>query len=116
MARIGSAAGALQHRLVLQTRNPSADGGGGDLGDPWAAPVTVATLWGDVRPLNGDERLRAMKLENRVTHRIAVRYRAGVTADMRIVFGTRTFNIRAAIDVGERRRNLELLCDEGVAT
>ncbi len=116
MERGKANAGTLRHRLVLQARTPSADGGGGDLGDPWASPVTVATLWGNLQPLNGDERLRAMKLESHVTHRIAVRYRAGVTTDMRIVFGARTFNIRAVIDVGERRRRLELLCEEGVAT
>ncbi len=35
---------------------------------------------------------------------------------MRIVFGSRVFNIRAAIDREERGRFLELLCEEGVAT
>lgn len=34
---------------------------------------------------------------------------------MRVVFSARKFNIRAVIDVGERGRFLELLCDEGVA-
>ena len=109
-------AGRLRHRLVLQDRNPSGDGGGGEAGDPWAVPVTVATVWGSLEPLSGAERLRAMRLESRVTHRIAIRYRAGVSADMRVVFGPRTFNIRAVIDPGERRRMLELLCEEGVAT
>ncbi len=111
-----AAAGRLRHRLILQTRNPAGDGGGGQAGDPWAAPVTLATVWGDIMPLNGNERLRAMKLENRVTHRISIRYRLGVTGDMRFAFGARTFNIRAVVDVGEHHRVLELLCEEGVAT
>jgi SPP1 family predicted phage head-tail adaptor len=110
------AAGRSRHRLVLQARAPAGDGGGGQAGDPWAAPVTVATVWGDIVPLNGTERLRAMKLESQVTHRIAIRFRLGVTGGMRIVFGARTFNIRAVVDVGERHRMLELLCEEGVAT
>lgn len=110
------AAGALRHRLVLQARTPAGDGGGGQAGDPWVAPITVATVWGDIMPLNGTERLRAMKLESRVTHRIAIRFRPGVNGDMRFVLGARTFNIRAVVDLGERRRMLELLCEEGVAT
>lgn len=109
-------AGGLRHRPVLQTRSPQPDGGGGELGDPWAAPVTVATLWGRIEPLGGAERLQAMKLESRVTHRISIRYRLGIIADMRLVQGTRIFNIRAVIDTGERRRVLELLCEEGTAT
>ncbi len=109
-------AGRLRHRLDLQARSPIGDGGGGQIGDPWAAPVTVATVWGNITPLRGDERLRAMKLESRVTHRIAIRFRPGVTADMRLAFGARVFNIRTVVDVEERRQMLELLCDEGVAT
>lgn len=109
-------AGRLRHRLVLQQRSPQADGGGGEAGDPWAAPITLATVWGRIEPLRGDERVRALRLEARVTHRIVIRFRSGVTSDMRLVFGARHFNIRAVLDPGERRRALELLCEEGVAT
>ncbi len=106
----------MRHRLVLQARNPIADGGGGQGGDPWAAPVTVAAVWGRLEPLSGNERLHAMQLESRVSHRITIRYRPGVTAGMRLVLGTRHFNIRTVMDVEERRRRLQLLCEEGVAT
>lgn len=109
-------AGRLRHRLVLQQRSSQADGGGGQAGGPWAAPVTVATVWGSIEPLSGGERLRAMRLEGHLTHRVVIRYRAGVTSDMRIAFGARVFNIRAVVDIDERRRALELLCEEGVAT
>lgn len=109
-------AGRLRYRLVLQRRNAQADGGGGEAGDPWATPVTVATVWGSIEPLRGDERLRAMRLEARVTHRVVIRFRTGVTGDMRLVLGARVFNIRAVLDPGERHRALELLCEEGGAT
>ena len=51
-----------------------------------------------------------------MTHRVKIRYRAGVTAKMRLTFGARVFNIRGVINAGERDRTLELLCEEGVAT
>ena len=108
-------AGALRHRLVVQAENPTPDGGGGQ-GDPWADPITVATLWGRVEPLSGTERHRAGRLEAAVTHRITVRHRAGIGAGMRILFRKRPFNIRAVLNPEERDRFLELLCEEGVAT
>ena len=107
--------GELRHRLTIQAENPSADAAGGQA-DPWASPVTVATVWGRVEPLTGGERLRAMQLEDRVTHRVTIRYRDAITAKQRLVFGQRVFNIRAVLNLGERSRWLELLCEEGVAT
>jgi SPP1 family predicted phage head-tail adaptor len=107
--------GELRHRLSIQAERATSDGGGG-LSDPWADPVTVATVWGKVEPLTGGERLHATQIQDRLSHRVVIRHRAGVTAAMRVVFGTRAFNIRAVIDMGERGRFLELLCEEGVAT
>ena len=107
--------GELRHRLIVQAERAVDDGGGGR-SDPWADPVTVATVWGKIEPLSGGERLRAMQVQDRLSHRIVIRHRSGITAAMRIVFARRAFNIRAVIDVGERGRFLELLCEEGVAT
>ncbi len=115
MARPRLRIGELRHRLTIQAERAASDGGGG-LSDPWADPVTVATVWGKVEPLTGGERLHALQIEGRLSHRIVIRHRSGITAAMRVVFGTRVFNIRAVIDTDERGRFLELLCDEGVPT
>lgn len=112
MASRAISLGALRHRLTIQAESPTADAGGGH-GLAWS---NVATVWGRVEPLSGGERLRAMQIESRVTHRITIRYRAGVTAANRIAFANRIFNIRAVVNVEERNRILELLCEEGVAT
>ncbi len=114
MARGNTAIGALRHHLTIEAERPVADTGGGQ-GDPWANPLTVAAVWGRVEPLSGNERLRALQLEDSVSHRVTIRYRDGVTARMRVVFGNRVFNIRAVINPEERNRFLELLCEEGVA-
>ncbi|MFQ5774190.1 MAG: phage head closure protein [Kiloniellaceae bacterium] len=107
--------GRLRHRLTIQAENPAADAGGGQGADPWADPITVATVWGRVEPLTGGERLRAMQVQDRLSHRITIRHRPGITPRMRIVFGARVFNVRAVINPEERDRVLELLCEEGVA-
>lgn len=115
MAGRAGAAGALRHRVVIEAGTPARDAGGGQT-DPWADPVALATVWARIEPLGGAERLRAMRLEHPVTHRITIRHRAGVGAGHRVRLGARVFNVRAAIDAGERHRVLELLCEEGVAT
>lgn len=105
----------FRHDIVIQSPRENRDAGGG-FGDPWADPIKVAAARAKIQPLRGNERLRAMQLEDTVTHRITMRYRAGITAKMRVKFGARLFNIRAVIDPEERNRFLELMCEEGVAT
>jgi SPP1 family predicted phage head-tail adaptor len=107
--------GSLRQRIEIQAEAATGDGGGGQT-DPWASSVVVATVWANVEPLRGDERLRAMQLEDVVTHKITIRYRPGITARMRVKFGARLLNIRAVIDPQEQQRVLELMCEEGVAT
>lgn len=105
----------LRHKIIIQAENPQTDGGGGE-GDPWAAPTTVATARARIEPLKGSEQLRAMQLEDKISHLITIRYRAGIIPKMRIKFGTRLFNIRFVRNPEERNRFLELTCEEGVAT
>ena len=107
--------GKLRHRLTIQQSRRIGDGGGGSEGS-WDDPIKVATVWGSVKPLSGNERLRAMQLEARVSHRITIRYRTGITTAMRVLFGTRLFNIRAVLNLDERNRWLDIMAEEGVAT
>lgn len=98
----------LRHRLTLEELSRVADEGGGFTED-W---VTVATLFADLRPIGGDERYEADRLAGRVTHEVSLRYRAGVVPAMRFRKGTRIFHIVTVIDVDERRRWLNCLCEE----
>ena len=105
-------AGDLRHRITIQSSVKTGDGGGGFT----VAWSNLATVRGKIEPLRGREQLHGMQLEARVTHRILIRYRSDVTAANRILFGTRTFNIRSVLNVDERNRWLEILAEEGVAT
>jgi len=106
----------LRHTVTLQRETRAPDGGGGYLHE-WE---NVATVRASVEPLTAkDRRLEALhgrQLASATTHKVTTRYRAGVTAAMRVVFRGRPLNIRAVVDLGERNRWLVLLCEEGVAT
>lgn len=102
------AAGALRHRLTLEERVKVDDGGGG-FNESWSA---VATLWGAVRPLRGDEQLIGGRVAGNVSHIITLRYRDDVLPEMRFRRGDRVFEIQAAIDPDERKCWLRCHCEE----
>ncbi len=102
------AIGRLRHRLTLETASRTPDGGGGAVKD-WSA---VAQLWGQIRPTIGTEIVAADGIKGRVSHEITLRYRADVVPAMRLVSGSRRFEIAAVIDIDERHRWLKCLCVE----
>jgi SPP1 family predicted phage head-tail adaptor len=100
--------GELRHRLTLEELQRVGDGGGG-FDEEW---VTVATLSADLRPIGASEGVESDRLAGRVTHEVALRYRAGVVPAMRFRKGTRIFQIVSVINVDERNRWLKCLCEE----
>jgi SPP1 family predicted phage head-tail adaptor len=102
--------GEMRHRLALEAPLADSDGGGG-VTRTWAL---VAEVWGAIRPLSGGEGVEADGLRGQVSHEIWIRHRAGVVPEMRFVLGARIFEIRAAIDAGERHRFLRCLVEERV--
>lgn len=109
-------AGPLRHQVTVEqpSRTPNAIGGFTVL---W---TTFLTSPANISPVSGGERFFAGKLEGDVTHKVTLRYRTGVTAQMRIkyVFGgvTRYLQIRGVVNPGERNEWLELKCAEGPAS
>lgn len=107
--------GPLRERVTIERATRSADSSGGSVVS-WAPLGHAPTVWARVEPLSGGEALQAMRLEARITHRVTLRWRDDVSATMRLVWRARVLNIRAVTNPDERRRYLELLCEEGVAT
>lgn len=103
-------AGALRHRVTIQRFERVEDEGGGYVED-WK---DVATVWAAIKPMRGNERYEAQQVQSTLTHKVIMRYRAGIKPQMRILYGNRVFEIEAVIDVDERHRWLELLCSEVV--
>lgn len=97
----------LSSRLTLESPLRVADGGGGAT-ITW---IVEDALWAHVEPQSGRERLAADGASSRVAHRVTIRHRAGVTPEMRFVWGTRVLAIQAVLDDGEGRW-LTCLCEE----
>ena len=76
----------------------------------WA---TQSTPFAYVKPISGNERWQAMKLEANTTHKIYIRYESGLLESDRIIFDSREMQIRAIIDLEERNKWLEISAEEG---
>jgi SPP1 family predicted phage head-tail adaptor len=102
----------LRHRITLQEKDRTGDGGGGHDVD-W---VVVARPYAYIKELSGYEKFVSQQRQSEVTHDITIRYRSGVTAGMRIEYRAKTYNIQAVLNIEERDVWLILKCIEGMAT
>ena len=98
-------AGDLRHRITIQQLAE----GENDMGDIVQVWTDFATVWASVEPLTGREYLSAQQVSAETSGRIRMRYRAGVMATMRVLFGGRTYRILSVINPEERNIELELM-------
>lgn len=103
-------AGRLRHRVTLQRGTVTAN----SHGDQVRAYTDLRTVWADVEALGGREFLAAEHVQAEVTSRITMRAQPDIvlTPADRIVWGSRTFDIRHFIDLQGRSRDWQILASE----
>lgn len=101
-------AGDLRHRIVIQSNTPTRN----DSGEPIESWSTWATVWAAVEPLSGREYFNAHQVTSEVDTRIRLRHVAGLTAQMRVSWEGRIYQIQAVIRRDERQREIHLMCSE----
>lgn len=104
-------AGRLRHRIVLEQPTTTRSAATGEPVDTW---TIFASRHAEVRPLNGRAYFAARQHAADVTHEVELRYLAGVDRTMRVSYDGRVLEIESVIDLGERRRELLLMCRERV--
>lgn len=103
-------AGDMRRWLTIQQPAASQNARGEEV----PAWTTFATVWGAIVPASGREMLTAQQIQAVVTHKITIRYLAGLDPSMRVLYNGRYFDIQAVIDINEQQRQMELLCFERV--
>lgn len=106
-------AARLRQRITFESQSSSKD----SFGQPVQSWSTVLTCWAAVEPLSGRELMAARQVASEITHRVIVRYQAALAVPRtvmayRVNFGGRYFDIREALNVEERDREVHLLCVE----
>ena len=102
--------GALRQSFTIQLNTPTQSSTGAEVAS-WA---TFLTVHGSVEPLVGREWFANNTTQQRVSHRVRMRYQAGVLPKMRILYDSRVLKIESVINVEERDRELVLMCQEEI--
>jgi SPP1 family predicted phage head-tail adaptor len=94
----------MDKRLVIQSISRTSDDQGGYT-ESWA---TLATVWGQLKPVKGYERFQLQQNMTPVTHDAIIRYRDDVTTRNRITYDSRTFHIKEVLNVDEANVYLKI--------
>lgn len=101
-------AGNLRHRVTLQSRSETSNAyGKGPGAENWS---DVATVWGSIRPLRGQEYVEARSEQASLTHEIMIRYYGTIKPDEHRLQWTdresvtHTYDIESVVDPSQRGR------------
>ena len=105
----------MRHRVAIQAPIVTA----GEIGGGIKTWQTVAHVAASITPTSGSERMAAAAIQSSVSHTIMIRWKEmfsdpKLVATMRIVFGTRIFNIHDSENMEERNRIIVLSASEGM--
>ena len=103
-------AGQLRRRIAIQSAIVTQD----DFGEEIETWQTDTVVWARIQPVQGKEFKAADQVTADVTHKIMIRYHAGLSTKQRIQYGTRVFDINFVRNIFEENRWHELLCKEDV--
>lgn len=92
--------GELSERLAFRTRQDIPAEGGGTL------PIYSDNFecWGKVRQLSGTAYLNSMQTDEKITHTVIIRKRAGINTNMEIVTGGVVYRVIRAGALNDGRR------------
>lgn len=82
--------GELRHRITIQRPKTTQDATTGQTSTVW---INVATdIAAAIKPLSVREFIASQQMQSEISTRIVIRYREGLTADMRILHKTQIYN------------------------
>lgn len=101
-------AGSFPHQIHIQRKTGSKDGWDTPVPEAWEN-ITAKPIWANVKYLSGTESIKADASVSVVRASVRIRWRAGVTAGMRVVHGADTLDIEAILP-GTGRQHVDLVC------
>ena len=101
-------AGTLRHLVTIQRPEVSRDTAGGEA-ITW---TPIATVYASVEPLSGREWVTSNAMGGEISHRVRMRYFAGLVNTDRLLFNGRILRIEAILNTEERNIELVAMCRE----
>jgi len=100
--------GNLKHKITIQEIISMKN----TLGEPTQDWYTFMNAWARIVPIRANEYRAAQGLVEKITHTVTIRYTDGIESDMRILYGSRVFEIKGILDFNEEHKRLDLMCEE----
>jgi len=100
--------GNLKHKVNFEAYTETEN----DFGEVIEGYSVFKTVYASIVPISGKEYFASKQVNAEVSHKIECRYFAGVLPNMRIVYGTRIFNIESVINIREANKTLQIMCTE----
>jgi SPP1 family predicted phage head-tail adaptor len=82
------------------------------MGGSTETPTDINNIPARIEPLDGSEKIEAMKTGMQRPYMITMRYRDDLTGATSLLYDGRTFDIKSIADPEERHRELHLLAEE----
>lgn len=104
--------GSLNRRIKIQVPSDLRD----EIGQPIPGAsgwTDFATVWANIRYLNGTETLKSDAPVSIARASIRIRRREGLVANMRVLFGSTVFDVRAVLPDEAAREFVDLACETG---
>lgn len=83
-------AGKLRHRITIEAPPAGAEDSLGHKTGSW---TTFAITWAEIEEMSGLEDPQAAQVQPEVTHKVKIRYLAGLTSKHRVIHKGRTLEI-----------------------
>ena len=101
----------LNKKITIQKLGEAVDDFGGIIEGGYQ---DFTTVWASINPVTGKEAFLSNTDFATVSHKIKIRYLAGIDASMRIFWNDRVFEIKYFINYQEANREIEFLCEEKI--
>ena len=101
-------AGSLRDHITIQRRLP-----GGSYGQPsntWEDALP-GPIWANIRYASGSESIRSGQVASKAQVSIRIRWRTGITAEMRAVCDGVEYAIKAVLPDRQHREYVDLVCE-----
>ncbi len=83
----------------------------GGLAETWA---TFKKVFAEVSPTRGQEYFSSRQINTKNNVSFRFNYFSGITTKMRVSYDGKVYDIQSIININERNREIELMCEEQV--
>ena len=105
--------GRLSKRITLYKFGEVTD----SMGQETQQLIPIATIWGDLRPVRGNEYYEVQKIQAKVSHKLYIRFHsayADMDTNWYIGYGDKIFDVVSVINVDLADKMFEIYCNEHV--